>query len=93
MKKIFQKWFPPLLMFAMALWFFGDLQPPKDKDFAFTEFGRLPITANGRIVPMDSLARNSLLAIRAKQTLNAEPWKDWNQHPKSFPPASGSPMS
>jgi len=85
MKKIFQKWFPPLLMFAMALWFFGDLQPPKDKDFAFTEFGRLPITANGRIVPMDSLARNSLLAIRAKQTLNAEPWKDWNQHPKIIP--------
>ena len=72
-------------MFAMALWFFGNLQPPRDKDFAFTEFGQLPITANGRIEPMDSLARNSLLAIREKQTLNAEPWKDWNQHPKIIP--------
>ena len=85
MKKIFQKWFPPLLMFVMALWFFGNLQAPKDKDFAFTEFGQLPVTANGRIEPMDSLARNSLLEIREKQTLNTEPWKDWNENPKIIP--------
>jgi ABC-type transport system involved in cytochrome c biogenesis permease subunit len=82
MKKIYQKWFPPLLMFVMALWFFGNIQAPKDKDFAYSEFGQLPVTANGRIVPMDSLARNSLLEIHEKQTLNAEPWKDWNQNPK-----------
>jgi ABC-type transport system involved in cytochrome c biogenesis permease subunit len=69
-------------MFVMALWFFGKLQTPKDKDFAFTEFGQLPVTANGRIVPMDSLARNSLLEIREKQTLNIEPWKAWNENPK-----------
>ncbi|HEX4350476.1 MAG TPA: cytochrome C biogenesis protein, partial [Verrucomicrobiae bacterium] len=82
MKKIYQKWLPPLLMFVMALWFFGNIQAPKDKDFAYSEFGQLPVTANGRIEPMDSLARNSLLEIREKQTLNAEPWKDWNQSPK-----------
>jgi ABC-type transport system involved in cytochrome c biogenesis permease subunit len=82
MKKLFQKWFPPLLMFVMALWFFGNLQAPKDKTFAFTEFGQLPITANGRIEPLDSLARNALLQIREKQTLNVEPWKEWNQSPK-----------
>ncbi len=85
MKKNFQKWFPPLLMFAMALWFFGNLQTPKDKDFAYSEFAELPVTANGRVVPMDSLARNSLLEIREKQTLNTEPWKDWNQNPKVIP--------
>src|SRR2546428_7150429 len=77
-----KKWFPPLLMFIMALWFFGNLQTPKDKGFAFTEFGRLPVTANGRIVPLDSLARNSLLKIREKQTLNCEPWKGWNEKPR-----------
>ena len=82
MKKIFQKWFPPVLMFLMALWFFGSLQPPKDKDFAFGEFGRLPVTANGRVQPLDSFARNSLLQLREKQTLNAEPWKVWNEKPK-----------
>ena len=70
MKKIFQKWFPPLLMLAMALWFLGQLQPPKDKDFAFNEFGKLPVVFNGRLKPMDSLARNSLLQIREKQTLD-----------------------
>ena len=85
MKKIFQKWFPPLLTMAMALWFVGNLQPPKDKDFAFAEFGSLPVTANGRVQPMDSLARNSLLEIREKQTLNAEPWKGWNEKPKIIP--------
>jgi len=82
MKKIFQKWFPPFLMFVMALWFFSKLQAPPDQDFAFSEFARLPLTANGRIVPIDSLARNSLLEIREKQTLNSEPWKGWNEKPK-----------
>jgi len=85
MKKTFQKWFPPFLMFVMALWFFGNLQAPKDKTFAFTEFGQLPLTANGRITPLDSVARNALLEIREKQTLNTEPWKSWNEHPKIIP--------
>ena len=85
MKKIFAKWFPPFLLLVLALWFFGQLQAPKDKDFAYSEFGRLPVTANGRIVPLDSVARNALLEIREKQTLNLEPWKDWNQHPKIIP--------
>jgi ABC-type transport system involved in cytochrome c biogenesis permease subunit len=85
MKTTFQKWFPAALMLVMVLWFFGNLQAPKDKDFAFNEFARLPITANGRIVPMDSLARNSLLAIREKQTINLEPWKGWNEHPRILP--------
>jgi ABC-type transport system involved in cytochrome c biogenesis permease subunit len=82
MKKIFQRWFPPFLMLLMALWFFGSLQTPKDRDFAFTKFGALPVTANGRVQPMDSLARNSLLSLREKQTLNTEPWKGWNEQPK-----------
>ena len=77
-----KKWIPILLTVVMALWFFGKLQPPPDKDFAFTEFGKLPVTANGRIVPLDSLARNSLLEIREKQTINTEPWKGWNEKPK-----------
>ena len=69
-------------MFAMALWFFGNLQTQADKNFAFTKFGELPVTANGRVQPMDSLARNALLQLREKQTLNLEPWKEWNEKPK-----------
>jgi ABC-type transport system involved in cytochrome c biogenesis permease subunit len=82
MKKIFQKWFPPLLMCVMALWFFSQLQPPKDKDFAFSEFGKLPVVADGRLKPMDSLARDSLLQIYEKQTFNIAPWQSWNEKPK-----------
>ena len=82
MKKFLPKWTPPFLTLVMALWFFGKLQTPPDKHFAFSEFGRLPLTANGRIVPIDSLARNSLLELREKQTLNTEPWKGWNEKPK-----------
>jgi ABC-type transport system involved in cytochrome c biogenesis permease subunit len=74
-------------MLIMALWFFGNLQAPKDKDFAFSEFGRLPVIYDGRLKPMDSLARNSLLQLREKQTLNTEPWKAWNENPKIIPAA------
>jgi ABC-type transport system involved in cytochrome c biogenesis permease subunit len=84
MKKIFQKWFPPILMLAMALWFFGQLQSPRDRDFAFSEFGKLPVVFNGRLKPLDSLARNSLLQIRQTQTLDLEPWKEWYQKQKTI---------
>jgi len=87
MKKIFKRWFPPFLMLILALWFFGNLQAPRDRDFAFSEFGRLPVIYDGRLKPMDSLARNSLLQLREKQTLNTEPWKAWNENPKIIPAA------
>ena len=35
-----------------------------DKSFAVSEFAKLPLVFNGRVQPMDSLARNSLLQIR-----------------------------
>jgi ABC-type transport system involved in cytochrome c biogenesis permease subunit len=85
MKNILQKWTPPVLMLVMAAWFFGQLQAPKDTGFAFSQFGRLPVVFNGRLKPMDSVARNSLLEIREKQTLNTEPWKAWNESPKIIP--------
>jgi ABC-type transport system involved in cytochrome c biogenesis permease subunit len=36
----------------------------KDKSFAVSEFAKLPLVFNGRVQPMDSLARNSLIQIR-----------------------------
>ena len=77
-----KKWIPAGVVCVMALWILGELRPPLDKDFGFTQFARLPLTAGGRIVPMDSLARNSLLQIREKQTLNTEPWKGWSEKPR-----------
>jgi ABC-type transport system involved in cytochrome c biogenesis permease subunit len=85
MKTFFQKWFPPLLMAAMALRFWGQIQTPPDHGFAYNEFGQLPVVFNGRLKPIDSLARNSLLQIREKQTLDLEPWKKWYQSQEIIP--------
>ena len=80
-----KKWIPLVLTAVMAAWFLGSLRAPADKGFDYTGFGRLPILYNGRLQPMDSLARNSMLQLRDKQTLNLEPWKDWNEKPKIIP--------
>ncbi|MBG7608870.1 MAG: cytochrome c biogenesis protein CcsA [Verrucomicrobia bacterium] len=39
----------------------------KEKGFHFKEFAALPVVSNGRVQPLDSLARNALLAIVGKQ--------------------------
>jgi cytochrome c-type biogenesis protein CcsB len=80
-----KKWLPVILTGVMAAWFLSTLRPPKDKDFAYGEFGRLPVVYNGRVQPMDSVARNTLLELREKQTANLEPWKGWNEKPKIVP--------
>ena len=80
-----KKWLPLILTAVMAAWFLNTLRPPPVVDFHCAEFGRLPVVFNGRLQPMDSLARNSLLQIREKQTANLEPWKGWNEKPKIIP--------
>jgi ABC-type transport system involved in cytochrome c biogenesis permease subunit len=40
--------------------------------FDFRNFGTLPVVANGRVQPIDSLARNHLLAIHATQRVPGE---------------------
>lgn len=72
---------PIVLTAIMAVWFMGQMAPPKDKDFEFSRFGKLPLVFDGRVKPMDTLARNSLLQIHDTQTLDLEPWKDmWQKH-------------
>jgi ABC-type transport system involved in cytochrome c biogenesis permease subunit len=80
-----KKFLPLILTVILAGWFLGNLSVPPDKDFAYSQFGALPLVFNGRVQPMDSLARNSLLQLREKQTLNTEPWKGWNEKPKIIP--------
>lgn len=76
---------PWILVAVMAAWFLSTLRAPKEKDFAYGDFGRLPLVFNGRFQPVDSLARNSLLQIREKQTVNLEPWKEWYEKPQVLP--------
>src|SRR5579862_7951561 len=75
MNKVLPRLLPIVLTMVMAAWFLGQMQPPKDKDFSWSKFGKLPVVFNGRLKPMDSLARNSLLQINEMQTLDLEPWK------------------
>lgn len=62
------------------------LLPKKDGVFHAAEFGRLPVLLNGRVQPLDSVARNSLLQIRSTGDVPLEEmpsWKFWH-HPKKL---------
>lgn len=68
----------PLVTAALALlWIFSAWRTPADKEgaMAVNAFARLPLIAGGRVQPLDSLARNTLLQIREKQTVNTAPWE------------------
>ena len=77
-----KKWFPWIVAIVFAGWVLGSLRAPRDKEWAVNEFGKLPVMFGGRIQPIDSLARNSLLQIREKARANFEPWKNWWEKPK-----------
>ena len=77
-----KRWFPPLLTVVFVLWILSALMPKKESSYSINGFGRLPVVFNGRVQPVDSLARNSLTQIREKDTANLEPWKSWYQAPK-----------
>ncbi len=56
----------------MAVWALSGLLQPPETGFDVRAFGKLPVLMNGRFQPFDSVARNSLLQIRTKQTVRAE---------------------
>jgi ABC-type transport system involved in cytochrome c biogenesis permease subunit len=64
-----KKWIPLILVCALAGWVVSSLRQPPETGFQSREFGRLPLLMDGRFQPFDSAARNSLLQIRAKQTV------------------------
>ncbi len=81
-----KRWLPLFLAAVAAGWAFSAWRVPSgrtDRDAAIAEFGRLPIVFSGRVQPFDSLARNSLLQIRGKQSANYEPWKGVFEKPQT----------
>ena len=49
------------------------LPPSTAKDaFDFSGFGKIPVLVGGRMKPLDTVARNSLLIIHGKQELRLE---------------------
>ena len=62
--------FPRLVVVIALVTIVYCLMPPRSKsDINVEDFGRLPVLLNGRTQPFDSVARNSLLILRGKQTV------------------------
>ncbi len=65
-----KKWLPWILVGVFGLWILSALAPErKVNGFDIAAFGKLPVLLNGRVQPLDSVARNSLLSMRGKQTV------------------------
>ncbi len=77
-----KKWLPLLITLLFAGWYAGKLRIPADKDWAFNQFGRIPVVVDGRHMPMDTLARTVLTLLRGKQDANYEPWKNFWEKPR-----------
>jgi ABC-type transport system involved in cytochrome c biogenesis permease subunit len=70
MKRLF-----PFIVLALAtVWVVSSFVPPRTaKDnFDLAHFGKIPVQVGGRIKPLDTVARNSLLIIRTKETLRLD---------------------
>jgi ABC-type transport system involved in cytochrome c biogenesis permease subunit len=62
-----KKWLPWIGVAVFAAWFLSGAQAPKPKNGCDeAAFGRLPVLLDGRIQPMDSVARNSLLSMSGR---------------------------
>lgn len=72
-----KKWIPLSLTLLFAAWAFSYLRGPSNPADGppVADFGALPVIHEGRLKPIDSVARTSLMAMRKKQSLNLEPWK------------------
>ena len=59
----------PILVLLLGLAYLGSTlrAPAPATDFDLDAFGRLPVLVNGRIKPMDTVARTSLLMIQSRQ--------------------------
>ncbi len=51
---------------------FAAMPPGKVRGYDMNAFASLPVLEGGRVKPLDSVARNSLLMIRSKQSLRSE---------------------
>lgn len=66
-EKKWQRWLPWVITTIMAAWVIGGIRETKNKtEYDVEGFSKIPVLLNGRIQPMDSVARNALLMLRGK---------------------------
>ncbi len=84
--KAFLKYLPWFFLALFVTEIVMVMKPKTDTGLYTAEFGRLPVLLNGRIQPLDSVARNSLLQIRSTGDVPLEllpSWQFW-RHPKKL---------
>ncbi|MDD5304030.1 MAG: cytochrome c biogenesis protein CcsA [Elusimicrobia bacterium] len=64
--------FAAVFFSALALAAWPALAPAPKSGFDLEGFGRLPVLEGGRVKPIDTFARNTLLVIRSKQTVRVD---------------------
>ena len=65
-----KKFIPLFVLLLGALYLGSTVLPPRQTStFDLAGFGRLPVLANGRLKPLDTVARNSLLLFQGRQTV------------------------
>jgi ABC-type transport system involved in cytochrome c biogenesis permease subunit len=89
-----KKWTPWILAAIFAAWFLAGIEAPKPiNGFDIAGFGRLPVLLDGRIQPLDSVARNALLSMSGHSTVsvsNAPPLSatEWLLDTMTRPPVA-----
>ena len=66
-----KRFLPWIIFGVMIVWIAASWIPPKRAaaDVDLAKFGKLPVQVGGRVKPLDTVARNSLLIIHGKQEL------------------------
>ena len=72
-----KRFLPWIILAVAAACIAANWLPPKSAkdDFDFSKFGEIPVLVGGRVKPLDTVARNSLLIIHGKQELRLESGK------------------
>jgi ABC-type transport system involved in cytochrome c biogenesis permease subunit len=66
-----KKYLPLLVLLFTAAWLVSGLRTPKNQTaLDLQAFGRLPVLVNGRIKPLDTVARTSLLVLQGRQRVS-----------------------
>ena len=68
-----KRWFPLIVLLLAASWIAVAWMPPGPAAGSadLTSFAKVPVLVGGRVKPLDTVARNSLLIIHGKQELRA----------------------
>ncbi|PYL04878.1 MAG: cytochrome C biogenesis protein [Verrucomicrobia bacterium] len=68
------RFFPGIVLALAALWIGASFVPAKKSNDGIDlgNFGKIPVLVGGRVKPLDTVARNSLLIIHTKQTLRLD---------------------